>query len=551
MVYILYVLPSALRHQAKPDRVTATMTQSTATLPSGHTRIDRAEMRGIVKRFPGVLANDHVDFEVNAGEIHALLGENGAGKSTLMKILYGLYHPDEGEIRLNGQPVRLHSPADALAQGIGMIHQHFMLVPTLTVTENVALGLKVEGAGLLQRALVDLDSVRRKLRALSETYGLKVNPDAYVWQLSVGEQQRVEILKALYRGGALIILDEPTAVLTPQEVDELFVTLKQMRDQGHALIFISHKLYEVQDLSTRITVMRDGRVVDSVPNDGIEQRTLARMMVGRDVQFQIERPAVDLGPTRLELQALSVQNDQGLAALREVSLAVRGGEILGIAGVSGNGQRELAEAIAGLRAVSGGVIALDGQPITHAPVAERLRAGLSFIPEERNRHGTIAAFSVAENMILQTHARQPFSRGTFLNFGAIKTHSARLIESFNIKTPSQETPVKSLSGGNVQKLILARELSREPAVLIAAQPTRGVDISATEYIRTILMQQRAKGVAILLISEDLDEIMALSDRIAVLYEGRVMGVVDRAAAQVEELGLMMAGATLEETQAQA
>jgi simple sugar transport system ATP-binding protein len=551
MVYILYVLPSALRHQAKPDRVTATMTQSTATLPSGHTRIDRAEMRGIVKRFPGVLANDHVDFEVNAGEIHALLGENGAGKSTLMKILYGLYHPDEGEIRLNGQPVRLHSPADALAQGIGMIHQHFMLVPTLTVAENVALGLKAEGAGLLQRALVDLDSVRRKLRALSEAYGLKVDPDAYVWQLSVGEQQRVEILKALYRGGALIILDEPTAVLTPQEVDELFVTLKQMRDQGHALIFISHKLYEVQDLSTRITVMRDGRVVDSVPNDGIEQRTLARMMVGRDVQFQIERPAVALGPTRLELQALSVQNDQGLAALREVSLAVRGGEILGIAGVSGNGQRELAEAIAGLRAVTGGAIALDGQPITHAPVAERLRAGLSFIPEERNRHGTIAAFSVTENMILQTHARQPFSRGTFLNFRAIKTHSARLIESFNIKTPSQETPVKSLSGGNVQKLILARELSREPAVLIAAQPTRGVDISATEYIRTILMQQRTKGVAILLISEDLDEIMALSDRIAVLYEGRVMGIVDRAAAQVEELGLMMAGATLEETQAQA
>ncbi len=526
------------------------MTQSTATLPSGHTRIDRAEMRGIVKRFPGVLANDHVDFEVNAGEIHALLGENGAGKSTLMKILYGLYHPDEGEIRLNGQPVRFSSPADALAQGIGMIHQHFMLVQTLTVAENVALGLKSEGAGLLKRGLVDLDSVRQRLRALSETYGLKVNPDAYIWQLSVGEQQRVEILKALYRGGALIILDEPTAVLTPQEVDELFVTLKQMRDQGHALIFISHKLYEVQDLSTRITVMRDGRVVDSVPNDGIEQRALARMMVGRDVQFQTDRPEVALGPVRLELRGLSVQNDQGLAALREVSLAVRGGEILGIAGVSGNGQRELAEAIAGLRAVSGGEIALDGQTVTHAPISERLRAGLSFIPEERNRHGTIAAFSVAENMILQTHGKPPFSRASFLDFGAIKTHSARLIERFNIKTPSQETPVKSLSGGNVQKLILARELSREPAVLIAAQPTRGVDISATEYIRNVLMQQRGQGVAILLISEDLDEIMALSDRIAVLYEGRVMGVVDRAAAQVEELGLMMAGAPLAETQAQ-
>jgi simple sugar transport system ATP-binding protein len=512
-------------------------------LPSGHTRIDCAELHGIVKRFPGVLANDHVDFEVRAGEIHALLGENGAGKSTLMKILYGLYAPDAGQILLDGRDVRFHAPSDALAQGIGMIHQHFMLVQTLTVAENVALGM--------QPALtrLSLNDVRKRLGELSEIYGLKVNPDAYIWQLSVGEQQRVEIVKALYRGGALIILDEPTAVLTPQEVDELFVTLKQMREQGHALIFISHKLYEVQDLSDRISVMRDGRMVDTVPNNGIDQRTLARMMVGRDVKLQPDRPSVTVRDARLAIKDLTVLNDQELPALSKISLTVKGGEILGVAGVSGNGQRELAEAIAGLRTVDGGVIALDGKTVTHEPVATRLKAGLSFIPEERNRHGTIGVFNVAENMILQNHGDAPFARGMFFNFGAISRHTAQMIKTFNIKTPSQETPVKNLSGGNVQKLILARELSRDPAVLIAAQPTRGVDISATEYIRSVLMEQRSEGVAILLISEDLDEIMALSDRIAVLYEGHIMGIVDRSEADVEELGLMMAGSTLEQAQA--
>jgi general nucleoside transport system ATP-binding protein len=506
-----------------------------STLPSGHKRINHTELVGIVKRFPGVLANDHINFDVKAGEIHALLGENGAGKSTLMKILYGLYKPDEGEIRLNGQPVTLHSPADALTQGIGMIHQHFMLVPTLTVAENVALGMK---SGLI----VDLKQVKKRLIELSAVYGLKINSDAYVWQLSVGEQQRVEIVKALYRGGALIILDEPTAVLTPQEVKELFVTLRQMREQGHALIFISHKLYEVQSLTDRITVMRDGRIVDTIANQGVEQRTLARMMVGRDVQFQPDRPDVQIGDVRLSIRGLSALNDQDLPALKNISLDVRAGEIMGIAGVSGNGQRELGECIAGLRKASGGEVFLGGKSILNLPVLERLNAGLSYIPEERNRHGIIGSFSVAENVILQNHAEPEFTRGIFFNFSAIARYTDDLIQRFNVKTPTYETPVKNLSGGNVQKLILARELSRNPAVLIAAQPTRGVDIGATEYIRNVLIQQRSRQVAMLLISEDLDEILALSDRIAVLYEGEIVGIVNREDADMEVLGLMMAGA---------
>ncbi len=508
----------------------------TNLLPSGHVRIDHAELIGISKQFPGVRANDHVNFDVRAGEVHALLGENGAGKSTLMKILYGLYQPDSGEIRLNGAPVSFHSPADALAQGIGMIHQHFMLVPTLTVTENVALGMKSSRGPLL-----DLARVRRRLLELSEVYGLKVNPDAYVWQLSVGEQQRVEIVKALYRGGALIILDEPTAVLTPQESSELFATLRQMRQQGHALIFISHKLYEVQNLCDRITVMRDGRVVDTIPNNGVEQRVLARMMVGRDVQFQPARAEVTPGEVRLSVRDLHVRNDQELPALRGVSLDVRAGEVLGIAGVSGNGQRELAEVIAGLRPAQSGAVYLDGVSLLSLSVTQRLKAGLSFVPEERNRHGSIGDFTVAENLVLQNHAAPQFMRGPFFDFTAIARHADALITRFNIKTPSHDTRAKNLSGGNLQKLILARELSRSPRALVAAQPTRGVDIGATEYIRSVLLDQRRAQVAILLISEDLDEIMALSDRIAVLYEGEVVGVVAREDADVEHLGLMMAG----------
>ena len=506
----------------------------TVTLPSGHQRIDQMEMRAVSKHFPGVLANDRVDFDAKAGEIHALLGENGAGKSTLMKILYGMYKPDGGEILLNGQPVHFHSPADALAHNIGMIHQHFMLVQTLTVAENVALGLQTRGL------LLDLDIVRERLIKLAQVYGLKINPDAYVWQLSVGEQQRVEIIKALYHGGALVILDEPTAVLTPQECSELFVTLKEMRTQGHTLIFISHKLHEVQELSDRVTVMRDGRVIDSAPNVDLDRRKLARMMVGRDVVFQPERPPVKAGEVKLSIRDVSAKNDQNLPALQGVSLDVRAGEIVGLAGVSGNGQRELAEVIAGLRHATGGEIFIGGQSVKQASVVQRLKAGLAYVPEERNRDGIIGSFSVAENAILQNNAA--YTRGKiFFNFGAINRHAVNLIKGFNIKTPSAQTPAKNLSGGNVQKLILARELTRKPSVLIAAQPTRGVDISATEYIQQVLIEQRSAGVAILLISEDLDEILALSDRVAVLYEGEIVGMLDRENADVETLGMMMAG----------
>ncbi len=510
---------------------------TTTTLPSGQARIEELQMIGIVKRFPGVLANDRVNFDVKAGEIHALLGENGAGKSTLMRQLYGLYQPDEGEIRLNGQPRQFRSPADAIHAGIGMIHQHFMLVPTLTVAENVALGLKSS-----REPRLDLDKVTARIKELAARYGLKVDPRAYVWQLAVGEQQRVEIVKALYRGAALLVLDEPTAVLTPQEVDDLFVTLRQMTKDGHALIFISHKLHEVLAISQRVTVLRDGRVVGASETAKMTKAGLAQLMVGREVILQYDRPPPQPGEPRLQIQDLWVKNDRGAEALQGVSLTVHAGEIVGLAGVSGNGQRELAEVLTGLRPVRKGRVLLNGREVTNGSPAERIAAGQASIPEERMREGVIKDFSVAENLILRDHGHAPYSRNSFLDFKVIESRSAQLVESFRVKTPTLETPIKNLSGGNIQKLILARELSRRPSILIAAQPTRGVDIGASEYIHQRLLEQRAAGTAILLISEDLDEIRALSDRIAVIYEGQIMGIVNGRTATAEELGLMMAGA---------
>lgn len=498
--------------------------------------IQTLEMSNIVKRFPGVLANAHVDFDVNAGEVHALLGENGAGKSTLMRILYGLYRSDEGQILINGEPVVISSPHDAIRSGIGMIHQHFMLVPTLTVAENVALGLP-SSRGIL----TDLDRVSKRINELATLYGLQVDPQAYVWQLAVGQQQRVEIMKALYRGAALLILDEPTAVLTPQEVRELFETFREMLKKGHALIFISHKLQEVLDISDRITVLRDGRVVGSRKTKETSKAELARLMVGRELIQKLDKTETQPGDVRLELVDLWANSNRGTPALRGINMTVHAGEILGVAGVSGNGQTELAQVINGLRPATQGSIFVDKRNVTGWSSTQLIEIGLSYIPEERMIDGMIRDFSVSENIILRENDKQPYSRLGFLNFRAITSRSSALIKAFNIKTPSQDTPVKNLSGGNIQKILLARELSRKPAVLVAAQPTRGLDIGATEYVHQRLLEQRSQGTAILLISEDLDEVLALSDWIIVIYEGRSMGEMIASQATPEKLGLLMAG----------
>jgi simple sugar transport system ATP-binding protein len=512
------------------------------------------EMRGITKRFPGVLANDRVDFDVYPGEVHTLLGENGAGKSTLMKVLYGLYPADGGEILLDGEPVVIDSPTAAIERGIGMIHQHFMLVPTLTVAENVALGLKSS-----RGFLTDLDVVSERIRSLSAEYGLEIDPGALVWQLSVGERQRVEIIKALYRDARLLILDEPTAVLTPQEVDQLFGTLRQLTEDGRGLIFISHKLHEVLALSSRITVLRHGVVTGEVADVASATReSLANMMVGRAVKLRPDKLPAEPGDVALEIRDLVVMGDRGVVAVDHLDLDVHKGEILGIAGVSGNGQRELAETIAGLREIVSGSIKINENDITGAHPKMVRSAGLSYVPEERMREGAIGDFSVWENLLLIDHGSKDFLKRGLFDFSAIRAHADRLVEDFDVRTPSIETSCRSLSGGNIQKLILARELTSEPLVIVASQPTRGVDIGAAEYIhrRIIdkrnllsdaefiqqkLLDHRTACTAILMISEDLDEIFGLSDRIAVMYEGKIMGVVDPETATREEVGLMMAG----------
>ncbi len=507
-------------------------------LPTGHRRIDSLDMRGIVKRFPGVLAANQIDFSMKSGEIHALLGENGAGKSTLMKMLYGLYQPDEGQILIDDEPVSIRSPKDAVAQGIGMIHQHFMLVPSLTVVENIALGLKSS-----RGVILDLDVITKRVMELSELYNLQVEPNVPIWQLAVGEQQRVEVLRALYKGAALLILDEPTAVLTPQEVDGLFVILRQLADDGHALVFISHKLHEVLDISNRVTVLRDGERVNSIPTSEATKPKLAEMMVGRPVLLEYDVGEIDRGPVRLQLNKVSALSNRGTVGLDNVSLEVHSGEIVGLAGVSGNGQHELAQVIVGLREITSGRISVTGVDVTDKSPSGMNDLGVSYIPEERMLDGVIKEFSVSENLVLQDHGRRPFVRaGIFMNFRRIKEACVQAIKEYEIKTPSPDTLIKNLSGGNIQKLVLARELSRNPKVLIAAQPTRGVDIGASEYIHQRLLEERANGTAILLISEDLDEIRALSDRILVMYEGEIVGEMLNKDVDIEQLGLMMTGA---------
>ncbi len=503
------------------------------------------EMLGIVKRFPGVLANDQVDLEVAVGQIHALLGENGAGKSTLMNVLAGIYRPDAGDIRIHGRRVDIGSPRDATRRGIGMVHQHFMLVPSQTVAENVILGLDKPKFHL------NLTSVEARVQSLSSRYGLAVDPGAYVWQLSVGEQQRVEILKLLYRGADILILDEPTAVLTPQEADELGRTLRQLVSEGKTVTFITHKLDEVMAFSDQVTVLRRGKRVTSSPTSLTSKRELARQMVGREVVFRVDRSEYEHGVAEaerlhqagpvLELRNLTVLGDKGLIALRDVSFTVHEGEILGVAGVAGNGQRELAEAITGLRPVAKGAIHLRGLDVTNRAPRSSIDLGLSHIPEDRLHTGLVVNMSVSDNLVLKAYRRPPLARWGFLRRRPIVRFSERLIREFEIATPGPTTLVKALSGGNQQRALLAREITAGGDAMVAVHPTRGLDIGATEWVQRKLLEQRQKGSAILLISEDLDELMAVSDRIAVLYEGRVMGIVLAADADIEEVGLMMAG----------
>ena len=492
-------------------------------------------MEGITKRFPGVLANDHVDLAVRKGEIHALLGENGAGKTTLMKILTGLYQPDEGQVWIDGRPVVVRSPRDAIGLGMGMVHQHFMLVQSHTVAENITLGLDVP------RFFLNLGKIEKEIAELAERYRLQVDPRARIWQLSVGEQQRVEILKALYRGARILVMDEPTAVLTPQEVKELFDTLRHMAEEGHTVIFISHKLGEVMSVADRITVLRRGKVVSTVLAGETNREALAQMMVGREVLFRLEKKEFEPGEVVLEIDNIGALNDKGLDALRNVSLTLGQGEILGIAGVAGNGQRELAEAIVGLRPVTKGSIRVAGEDVANCSPREVMDKGVGYIPADRTGVGLVMNLSLAENLILRTYRYPPVCSGFFLDGDAIAARATELVEAFDVMAPGIQTPTRLLSGGNLQKLILAREISSKPALMVAVYPTRGLDVRATEAVRRLLLEQRESGGAILLISEDLDELVSMSDRIAVLYEGQIMGVVDAGEVSMEELGLMMAG----------
>jgi simple sugar transport system ATP-binding protein len=498
------------------------------------------EMRKIVKKFPGVIANAGIDFTLHQGEIHALLGENGAGKTTLMNILYGLYRPDSGEIILRGKSIRFASVQDAISNGLGMVHQHFMLVRPFTVAENIILGQPSPRGPLIEK----LSDVNQRIYKASELYGLKVDPQAEVWTLSVGEQQRVEILKALYRGAEILILDEPTAVLTPPEVEELLKILRKLAENGKTIVFISHKLNEVLAVSDRITVLRDGKVVDTVQTSETNQSALACMMVGREVLMSITKETTQPTVPLLKVRNLKARNDRGLLAVNDVNFDVYGGEILGIAGVAGNGQFELEEVIAGLRHAESGKIEICGHDVTNNSPRRIGDVGLAYIPSDRYQRGLLSDFNVAENLFLERFDRKPFTQHGFLNWKQIYQEATHLVINFDIRVPSVQTPAGKLSGGNAQKMILARELARKPRVLLAAQPTRGLDINAIEFIHNQLLEQRKVGSAILLISTELDEILALSDRIAVMYGGRIVGIARTNEIDINQLGLLMGGSSI-------
>jgi len=495
------------------------------------------ELRGITKRFPGVLANDHIDLTLNQGEILALLGENGAGKTTLMNILYGLYKPDEGEIFVRGKKIDIHSPSDAIAQGIGMVHQHFMLVPVFTVTDNVMLGDEyVRGGGFLDRR-----RAAARIREISRQYNLQVDPEAYIKDLPVGLQQRVEIIKLLFRDAEILILDEPTAVLTPQEVNELFTIMKSLVEHGKSIIFITHKLREVMEFSDRITVIRAGKVVGTTTPQEADQNKLAAMMVGRQIELQIEKKPAEPGEVVLQVRNLKVLDTRNLIAVDDVSFDVRAGEILGIAGVQGNGQTELVRAVTGLLRPVGGEIRFLGKKVTHATPKEFFELGSAHIPEDRQKDGLVLTYPVKDNLVLNTYYQPPFARGVMLNQPSIYANAEELIRKFDIRTPSVMTMLSSLSGGNQQKVIVAREFSRPIKLLVASQPTRGLDVGSIEYIHHRLVEKRDEGCAVLLVSTELDEIMELSDRIAVMYRGRILVTVDAREVTKEQIGLYMAG----------
>jgi ABC-type uncharacterized transport system ATPase subunit len=494
------------------------------------------ELRGITKRFPGVLANNDVNFDLRHSEVHALLGENGAGKSTLVNILYGLYTPDEGSIVLQGKSIDLGSTKAAIEHGIGMVHQHFMLIPVMTVAENIVLATEPRYAGVL----MDYDAARKRVRELSERYGLIVDPDARIDRITVGQQQRVEILKALYRGAEILILDEPTAVLTPQEAQELFEIIRSLKSQGKSIIFISHKLNEVLEIADRITTLRRGVVVDTIPAEGATEEGLARMMVGREVLLRVDKHAAKPGDPLLQVEDLTVIDDRGLEAVRGVSFEVHAGEILGLAGVDANGQSELIDAIVGLRHARSGRVVVDGREITNASAKHTLDAGIGHIPEDRHRRGLVLPFSLTENLALHAYRQEPNSHRGFLNLRAMVARARKLLKEFDVRGGSPDTTAGALSGGNQQKVVLAREIDGDPKVLIAAQPTRGLDVGAIEFVHRRLVEQRDAGRAVFLVSLELEEILSLSDRILVIYEGRIVGEFPPTTTE-EELGLAMTG----------
>ncbi len=493
------------------------------------------EVRGVTKTFPGVIANEDVDLTLNEGEIHCLLGENGAGKSTLVNIIFGLYQPDRGTVRLRGEALSFSGSAQAIAHGIGMVHQHFQLIPVFSVAENVILGNE-----LVKGPFLDMDEARRRIRELGEQYGLRIDPDARVGDLSVGEQQRVELVKALFRQADILILDEPTAVLTPGEVDDFFTVVRSLVDQGKSIIFITHKLREVLAVADRITVLRNGRVAGTADPATATQQSLANLMVGRDVVFQVDKSAAEPGDVAVRVAGLSVDDTRGVRSIDDLSFEIRRGEIFGVAGVEGNGQRELVEALAGMRRAVGGRIDYLGVDATHFTPRQVNQLGVAHVPEDRNKHGLVGPYSIADNVVLNRYRDSPFARRWIRNTAAIDAEAEQLVERFDVRTPGIHTPVENLSGGNQQKVIIARELTGQVPVLLVAQPTRGLDVGSIEFIHRQIIALRDQGTAVLLVSAELDEVLSLSDRVGVLYRGRLVGTFDIGDATRERLGYLMA-----------